>query len=84
MCCSENANTFSIMNIWETPVEKSSDPKHVIGYDCREAGSRRNQEGWRQEGKDVYLTAVSDPEHCSAMLQPLQKQTGLVLCFPYV
>ena len=25
VCCSENANTFSIMNIWETPVEKSSD-----------------------------------------------------------
>ena len=34
-------------------------PKHVIGYDCREAGSRRNQEAWRQERKDVCLTAVS-------------------------
>lgn len=25
-CCSENANTFSVMNIWETPVGKRSSP----------------------------------------------------------
>lgn len=34
-------------------------PKHVIGQDCREAGSRRNQEAWRQERKDVYFKLVS-------------------------
>lgn len=48
-------------------------PKHVIGYDCREAGSRRNQEAWRQERKDVYLTAVSRSQSCHAMLQPLSR-----------
>lgn len=58
-------------------------PKHVTGYDCREAGSRRNQEAWRQERKDVYLTAVSRswvlPCHAAASFK---KQTGLAGCFP--
>lgn len=53
--CVAEMQTHSIMNIWETPVEKrvSIYPKHVIGYDCREAGSRRNQE--RRHMEDVWL-----------------------------
>lgn len=58
-------------------------PKHVIGHDCREAGSRRNQEAWRQERKDVYLTAVSRswvlPCHAAASFK---KQMGWSGCFP--
>lgn len=51
--------------------EFRSYPKHVIGYDCRKAGSRRNQEAWRQEGKDVCLTAALDPECHHGMPLPL-------------
>lgn len=58
-------------------------PKHVIGCDCREAGSRRNQKMCRQERKDVYFTAVSRSWvlPCRAAAS-FKKQTGLAGCFP--
>lgn len=53
VCCSENANTFSIMNIWETPVEKSSDsiPRMLLAVTVeKQAADRIRKCGGLEEG----------------------------------
>lgn len=75
VCCSENANTFSIMNIWETPVEKSSDsiPSMLLAMTAgkQAADGTRKHEG--KKGRMCAWLLFQDPESCHAMLQPLSK-----------
>lgn len=77
VCCSENANTFSIMNIWETPVEKSSDsiPSMLLAVTAEKQAADGIRKCGGKKGRMCTWLLFQDPESCHAVLQPLSKST---------
>ena len=75
VCCSENANTFSIMNIWETPVEKSSDsiPSMLLAMTAEKQAADGIRKRGGKKGRMCTWLLFQDPESSHAMLQPLSK-----------
>lgn len=84
VCCSENANTFSIMNIWETPVEKSSDsiPSMLLAMTAEKQAADGIRKRRGKKGRMCTWLLFQDPQSRHAVLQPFTKQTGLAGCFP--
>ena len=71
VCCSENANTFSIMNIWETPVEKSSHstPNMLLAVSAEKQAADGTRKRGGQKGRmctDCCFRTLSPVVlHCS-------------------